>query len=275
MKTNRIFTIVFAIGALIGAALGSVELFFAGSAGVVLAEASMKFEPVLFLHIVPGKYVVSDPTSPTGVQEVPMMSRAEKALYDQLITLGRANPVTMGVIGQGGISFDPITYYIRAIITGSSGRQKILGQSTIQIDGITNFPNGATLPQFYNFCFDRIAIRYATTNTANANAAAITGWSSIRSSMPAALGNGHLLLSSNKNTVVETPISDFTSVAAITGGGERDYDGGVLEKPRFILELINFEAEIVYAQNQTVPSVANTTYAIEMCLHGVQARLKA
>jgi hypothetical protein len=274
MKQNRIFTILFAIGALVALSFGNVEAASVGVLGCVLAEASVKITGLAFLQIVPGKFVVTNPRT-GALEEVPYMSRAEKALYDQLITLGRANPVTQGVIGQGGISFDPITYYVRAIITGQAGRQKILGQNTIQIDGVTNFPNAATLPQFYNFCFDRIAVRYAVATSANANAASITGWSSVRGSMPAALGNGHLLLSSNKNTIVETPISDFTSVAAITGGGERDYDGGVLEKPRFLLELISFEAEIVYSANQTVPSAANNTYAIELALHGVQARLKA
>jgi hypothetical protein len=145
MKTNRIFSILFAFGSLVALAFGSIEAAAAGVAGVMLAESSMKLSSVAFLHIVPGKYVVTDPNN-GALQEVPMMSRAEKALYDQLITLGRANPVTMGVIGQGGISFDPITYYIRAIITGQAGRQKILGQNTIQVDGITDFPNGATLP---------------------------------------------------------------------------------------------------------------------------------
>lgn len=274
MKQNRIFSIAFALGALVALAYGNLEAASVGAVGAIISEASLDFSKVAFLQIVPGKYVVTNPDT-LAPQEVPMMSRAEKALYDQLITLGRANPVTMGVIGQGGISFDPITYYIRFVITGASGTQRILGQSTIQYDGVTNFPNQATLPQFYNFCFDRIAVRYAVATSANANAAAITGWSSIRGSMPAALGNGHLKLSSNKNTIVETPISDFTSVAAITGGGERDYDGGVLEKPRFLLELIAFEAEIVYAQGQTVPSAANNTYAVEVAFHGVQARLKA
>jgi hypothetical protein len=203
------------------------------------------------------------------------MSRAEKALYDQLVTLGRSNPVTADLIRQGGISFDPVSYYVRAIITGQSGIQNVVDSSIIKYPGITNFPNGATLSQYYNMCFDRIAVRYAVAASASANAAAITGWSSVRSSMPAALGNGHLVVLSNSNKVLDTPVSDFTSVAAITGGGERDYDGGILEKPRFFLELIGNTVQIQYAQGQTVPSAANNTYGVEIMFYGVQARLKA
>ncbi len=79
---------------------------------------------------------------------------------------------------------------------------------------------------------------------------------------------------SNNNTIVQTPVCDFTSVAAITGGGEKDYDGGEIAKPRFILEQIQPQIDLQFAQNQVMPSAANNTYAIELTLYGVQARLK-
>lgn len=253
---------------------GSIATFVIAGAGLALCYANnIKPAGLAFFQIVPGKYMV--PKASDLYEEVPYMSRAEKALFDQLITLNRANPVTMNVIRQGGISFDPISYYIRAIVTGGAGTQTIVDNSLIQIVGVTNIPNGGSLPQFYNFCFDRIAVRYASTNTAGANVAAMTGWSSIRSAMPAALGNGHLSIYSNQNKILETPVSDFTSVAAITGGGERDYDGGVLEKPRFMLELINLQIDLNYAKNQSMPPANNTSYAVEVMMYGVQARLKA
>jgi len=273
MKT--LFKVAFLCALVCAASLNSVAGILLSCAGLLIACADSVPAKVsaAFFNVVPGKYMV--PRDLNAYEEVPMMSRAEKALFDQLITLKRANPVTDVVIGQGGISFDPISYYIRAIVTGGAGTQTIVDNSIIQTIGITNIPNGAALPQFYNFCFDRIAVRYASVNTAAANVAAMTGWSSIRSAMPAALGNGHLVIYSNQNKILETPVSDFTSVAAITGGGERDYDGGVLEKPRFFLELINMQIDLSYAKNQVMPSAANNTYAVEVMLHGVQARLKA
>jgi hypothetical protein len=277
---KKLFSLLFFAGVVIASYNGNLEMAGIAFIGLFIALGfSSKKEGYAYLQIVPGKFVVTEtnPRSPNFGQpvEVPYMSRAEKALYDQLITLGRANPVTQKIIDQGGISFDPITYYIRAIITGQSGRQQIVNNSLIQITGITNIPNGGSLPQFYNFCFDRIAVRYAVQTAATANAASMVGFSSVRGSMPAALGNGHLIVSSNQNKILETPVSDFTSVAAITGGGERDYDGGALEKPRFFLELINIEVELAFSTNQVVPSAANNTYAVEVCFYGVQARLKA
>lgn len=272
---KNLFKVLFAAALVLAIAYDSAAGMLLSVGGLLIACADSVPAKIsaAFFNVVPGKYMV--PRDTGAYEEVPMMSRAEKALFDQLITLRRANPVTDVVINQGGISFDPISYYIRAVITGGAGTQTIVDNSIIQTVGITNIPNGAALPQFYNFCFDRIAVRYTTTNTASANVAAMTGWSSIRSAMPAALGNGHLVIYSNQNKILETPVSDFTSVAAITGGGERDYDGGVLEKPRFFLELINMQIDITYAKNQVVPSAANNTYAVEVMLHGVQARLKA
>lgn len=269
---KRFTSILFFAGLIAGVCLKSPELAGVSFVGLFFSTKTYSGR-FAFLQIVPGKFVITNPT--TGLlEEVPYMSRSEKALYDQLITLGRSNAVTRQAIEQGAISFDPITYYMRAIITGLSGKQKIVSASTLNVLGITNLPNGAQLPQYYNFCFDRIAVRYAVAASANANAASITGWSSVRGSMPAALANGELVISSNRNTIVETPIADFTSVAAITGGGERDYDGGLLEKPRFLLEMIQQEWELNFATNQTVPSAANNTYAVEVMLYGVQARLK-
>jgi hypothetical protein len=264
---KKIFSILFILGLVAAITTQNVALGAVSFAGLFFT-ANSYVSKYSFLQIVPGKYVTAQG------EEVPYMSRAEKALFDQLITLNRANDVTLQAIRKGAISFDPVSYYIRAIITGQSGKQKIVGQSTLNSVGVTNFPNAAQLPQYYNFCFDRVAVRYAVAASANASAAAITGWSSVRGSMPAALGNAELIISSNRNTIVETPISDFTSVAAITAGGERDYDGGVLEKPRFFLEMLQIEVEINYASGQTVPSAANNTYAVEVMFYGVQARLK-
>lgn len=273
---KKIFALTFLLAGIAGLVLASAPAVIVGIVGFFFCQADMRqvnfhSRNHAYLQIVPGKFVVTDPS--TGqLQEVPYMSRAEKSLFDQLVTLGRSNAVTAQAIAAGAVSYDPISYFMRADITAASGKKKIVSASTQFAEGITNFPNGAVLPQYYNFCFDRIAIRFAESNSSNTSPAAITGWSSVRASMPAALGNGLISVYSNRNTIVETPVSDFTSVAAITGGGERDYDGGVLEKPRFFLELLSIEVELTFAQGQSVPNV--NTQAVEIMFYGVQARLK-
>lgn len=278
---KSLIALVFLVGGLIGLAQAKAPLAAVGFVGLFCTVMDLKQtrKGVAFTALIPGIYKVPNfmPNLPADQQpyiEVPYMVRPEKSLYDQLLTLGRANPQTIAAIMQGGISFDPISYYIRYNVTGLSGRQTIVGATTLEIVGVTNFPNGATLPQFYNFCFDRIALRYAVATSANANVASINGWSSVRGSMPAALANAELIIQSNNNTIVQTPVSDFTSVASITGGGEKGYDGGELAKPRFFLEQIAPQIDIQFAQGQTMPSAANNTYAIELMFYGVQARLK-
>lgn len=218
------------------------------------------------LTLVPA--VMRDPS--TG-EEIPPMTRAEKALYDYL-TKGKANSITYEAILSGAVSFDPISYYMRADITGLSGRQTIVGPSTNYALGVTNFPNQAVLQQYYNFCFDRIAVRYIVVAAADATPQSSAGYSSVATSMAAGLRNGELIVLSNRNTIVETPISDFVSAAAVTGGGVREFDGGILEKPRFFLEQLQIQVDLNLAD--TIPSAANNTYLVEVVFSGVQARMK-
>lgn len=268
---KKIASILFVIGLVAcvatGQFLGAVVCF----AGLFFATGSYK-QPYAALQTVPGKYVIQNPET-LQLEEVPFMTRAEKALYDQLVTLGRSNPVTAKAIAEGGISFDPITYYIRYVITGLAGNQKFLSAATQRVVGTSNFPNGAVLAQYYNFCFDRISVKTALTNTANTLVGAVTQWTGVSSSVDPAVRNGELLIRSNRNLIVETPVIDFLSEAAITGGGTREVGGGILEKPRFFLELLQIESEIALAG--TVANTANTTTWLEVAFMGVQARLKA
>jgi hypothetical protein len=266
MKKN--FLILFSIGLIASLFIGSPLLGAVSAVGFVYTNAKSFISDFAFLTLVPG--IMRDPQ--TG-NEVPPMTRAEKALFDQLITLGRANPVTLAAINDGGISFDPISYYIRYTLTGLSGTQTFLNAQTTRIVGTTNFNNGATLPQYYNFCFDRIAVRAFATNTAETAVNATSGYSSVMASMDPAIRNGELIIRSNRNIIVETPITDFLCEALVTGGGARENAGGILEKPRFFLELLQIEAQIALAG--TVSSTANTTTVLEVIFSGVQARLKA
>lgn len=224
--------------------------------------------PMLGLVILPA--ILRDPVTQL---EVPPYTRAQKFMFDFL--RNKANGLTDDAMKQGAIIFDSITYYIRFAITGLAGRVKVLGQATLQIPGISNFYNAATLPQYYNFCFDRIEVNYGTTAvTALDSPSLCTNWSSVRSAFPAPLSNGELILSLNKNIVVNTPMTDFLSKAAVVGGGSRDFDGGDLQEPKIIQENLLFEAELNLAAGN-IPSAVNTSYFVELQFKGVQARLRA
>jgi hypothetical protein len=194
---KKLFSLLFAVGLFASIAIGSPVLGAVCVAGLYFSQHDFKGS-FAFIQLVPGKYLTA-----LG-QEVPMMTRAEKDLFDQLVTMGRANPVTALAIGGDAISFDPIDYYIRFAVTGLSGQQKIVSQSTQKAVGITNFWPQAIFPQYYNFCFDRIAIRTGTSNTANAAASAISNWTNVRASMDPAVANGEIIVRSNRNTILET-----------------------------------------------------------------------
>jgi len=261
------FAIIFFVVGLLGLVTGNPTLIALSCVGIAFTS-SYKRE-FSFVSIVPGIINAVDPKTMLTV-EVPPMTRAEKALFDYLRS--KSNAVTYDAIQSGSISFDPISYYMRFNITGLTGIQPIVSANTLFSRGITNFPNGATLPQYYNFCFDRIAVRYAVVASASASPSSTSGYSTVASSMDPALRNGNLIVQSNRNDIVNTPVVDFLSAAAVTGGGSREYDGGILEKPRFFLEQLQIDVKVDLPG--VIPSAANNTYLIEVVFSGVQARLK-
>jgi hypothetical protein len=258
MKLNKLFSII--------AVLGAICLSLYCNAATEVSDPAVTM--MAGVGVVPA--IIRDPLSGNSI---PVFTRAQKFLYEFLER--RAQNQTKQVADIGGIVFDPITYYIRFQMNALSGRQKIVSQATQRIVGVSNFDQGY-LPQFYNFCFDRISVRYISTNTPVVNPAvqAVSGYSSVGTAMPGALRNAELIISLNKNIIVETPVTDFISQAAITGGGLRDCDGGELQIPRVLEENQLVEIELNLASAQSFANTANFTEAVEVELHGVQARLR-
>lgn len=222
------------------------------------------------ITLVPAKVI--DPQDPS--REIPPYTRAQKFLFDYL--RGKSNQVTLAAVDAGAVVFDPITYYIRKTLPASQqGRYQVLGAATQELLGATNFPNSAKLSQYYNHCVDRIEVGYGTSATSASEAVqSIVNFSSVLSAMPAALRNGEFILTVNSNVQIETPITDFGSKAAITGGGAKDNDGGELQIPKILPENLQIECDLNLATSQAIPNTANTTFGVEVLFKGVQARLR-
>lgn len=261
---KRLFSIIFALGIVAGLFFSSPEVVACSGFALVYTLSSAKPFGLAFVSIVPA--IVRDPLNG---QEVPVFTRAQKALFDYLRTKGPN--VTYDAVLKGQITFDPISYFIRANITSLNGQQKILNSATVKTLGVTNFYNSGYLPAFYNFCFDKIAVRYALVAAANAAVYNTAAYSSVLSSMDPALRCADLIIYQNKNTILETPIADFGSQAAITGGGVRNFDGGDLDQPRILEE--NKQVEIAVNLPLAMNTAANNTAMVEIMLMGVQARL--
>jgi hypothetical protein len=242
-------------------------LSFVGLSMACADAASIK--QLAFFTLVPAVVRDLNPNAP----EVPPFTRAQKFLFDFL--RNKSNLVTFKAYQDQSIFFDPVNYYIRYVLApASQGRQQILGGNTAQIVGVTNFYAQGILPQYYNFCFDRMQVNYGTTNTANAAVQSINGWTNVRASLPAALANGEIIVQLNKNIIVQTGIVDFTSEAAITGGNSLDFAGGALQVPRVLQENQTITCDLDMAVNQAIPNVANTTYGVEVLFKGIQLRLR-
>ena len=268
MKTFRIFFSIVLFAALVLNMYAVAVLSFAGLA-LSFAKVS-SYRGLALFTLVPAVVRDLNPDAP----EVPPFTRAQKFLFDFL--RNKSNAVTLDAYRMGTIFFDPINYYIRYVLPpGQQGRLQILGGATSQVVGVTNFYAQGLLPQYYNFCFDRLQVNYGTTNTANANVQAITGWTNVRSSMPAALGNGEIIIQLNKQIIVQSGIVDYTSEAAITGGNSLDFAGGALQVPRVLQENLLIECDLNMALGQAIGNTANTTYGAEVLFKGVQMRLRS
>ena len=202
--------------------------------------------------------------------EIPPLTRAQKKLFDYLRM--KSNVVTLEALQVGALKWDNVTYYIRKVITGLSGRQALLNSATAEVVGVCNLDKGQ-LPQYYNFAYDRIEVSEAINNTsASLAVTALASYSSVLSSMDAGLRNGELIVQQNRVTQVETPVTDFGSKAAVTGGGAKDFDGGALDDPQIWVEQQQVEVDVNLAQ--VISSATNTTYAVEVLFKGAQIRLR-
>jgi hypothetical protein len=264
---KNFFKAIFVIGLVLSFMIGSPVAAVVCVLGFAYANNPTFINEYAMLNLMPA--VIRDPK--TG-QAIPSVSRAQKTLLD-FFDSPRANAVTKDALQKGAIIWNPVSYYIRANITGLSGRQKILGSATTKVLGICNIDKGI-LPQYYNFCYDRVTVRYVSTNTlSNAtNVATLAGYSSVLSSMDDALRNGEIIVSLNRFVQIETPITDFGAPAAVVGGGARDYDGGLLESPKIWEE--NLQVEVELNLPQAVDATANFTNAVEVVFSGIEARLR-
>lgn len=264
---KKVFQIIFILGVVASFAFGSVEGAALSFVGLTIASVSQNFVGYAALNLMPA--VTRDPKDGTPI---PVVSRAQKTLLD-FFNSDRANAVTKDALKRGAIIWNPVSYYIRANIVGLSGMQKIMGSATTKVVGICNLDKGI-LPQYYNFCYDRLVVRYVSTNTGanNTNVATLNGYSSVQSSMDDALRNGELIVDLNRFRQLETPVTDFVSAAAITGGGVRDFDGGLLESPKIWEE--NLQVDVWINFPQAVDATANFTNAVEVVFSGIEARLR-
>src|ERR1051325_8524278 len=102
---KSLLALVFLVGGLVGLAKAEAPLVAVGFVGMFLTVMDFKQtrKGIALVSLIPGIYKVPNfmPGVPADQQpyiEVPYMVRPEKSLYDQLLTLGRANPQTIAAI---------------------------------------------------------------------------------------------------------------------------------------------------------------------------------
>lgn len=168
-------------------------------------------------------------------------------------------PLSEGELSR--VELNQKSHYIRHNVNGS-GIVKLLETSDNYSVGTFSLDN-AKLPDQNWFFIEGIRIAIGGSGVAPV---AVADYSTVDSSFPAGLVNGHFILKQRSQELVNLPISEFVGEAATTGVNADNY---VTINPMKML----VPQQIIEAQIELAASVAKT-YAVSITLIGQQTELR-
>lgn len=176
---------------------------------------------------------------------------------------------TVRALQSGALRLDDATLYNRKNIIGLSGTQDLFEPSDSEEQGIRNFSKGE-LPKYNHFVIAAVKIEVCGSNSTS-DPAHVANYVSTRSSFPAALANGKLIIEQNDKPLLELEVFEATSTAAVASAVGND-DVFPLKQLRLIRAGVGFKWKIKFANGETVIS-ANTYVHLGVSLIGWKTRL--
>jgi hypothetical protein len=162
-------------------------------------------------------------------------------------------------------------FYVRRKITGSSNIENLIDETNEKKVGVTNIDKN-TLPNQQHLALEKIAVRYAET-AASTPIQGVSGFSTVKANVPAALINAELRIIQDGKTLVQLPMARFFSEAASqkTNGVE---DIVSLNSIQLLKANVPFTIQVEYADGQSVtPGAGNDAY-LEIRLMGDKTTTK-
>lgn len=176
---------------------------------------------------------------------------------------------TITALQSGALRLDDATLYNRKEIKGLSGIQELFLGGDTEKQGIRNF-NNAQLAKYNHFIIGGVKIGVVASSSTS-DPAHVANYSSVRSSFPAALANGKLIVSQNDKPLLELEIFEVTTQGAVLSAvGNQDIFP--LKQLRLIRAGVPFKWEIKFATGETVISAATYVH-LEVALIGWKTRL--
>jgi hypothetical protein len=183
----------------------------------------------------------------------------------------KLDPTTRDLIAKREVRYTDGDFYVRRKITGSSNIENLIDETNEKKVGVTNIDKN-TLPNQQHLALEKIAVRYAET-AASTPIQGVSGFSTVKANVPAALINAELRIIQDGKTLVQLPMARFFSEAASqkTNGVE---DIVSLNSIQLLKANVPFTIQVEYADGQSVtPGAGNDAY-LEIRLMGDKTTTK-
>lgn len=176
---------------------------------------------------------------------------------------------TKTAIANQVLRLDDWTLYNRKQIKGLAGIQDLFLGGDTEEQGIRNFNNGK-LPKFEHFVIGAVKIGVVGSSSSS-DPAHVANYTSQRSSFPAALANGKLVVEQNDKPLLELEVFEATTQTT-SNQAAGNADVFPLKQLRLLRADVPFKWRIKFADGETV--LASTTYLhLEVALLGWKTKL--
>lgn len=178
---------------------------------------------------------------------------------------------TRDLLAKGEMRYTDGDFYHRSKISASSNIENLIESTNEKIVGVSNIDKNR-LPAGENLALQHLGVRYAEAATGT-DIAAVTGWTTDKASVPAALLNAELTIVQDQKTLVRLPVARFFSEAKSEklNGVE---DVCELNSIQLIKADTPITAQIEYAEGQSVAAASGNDAFIEVRFLGDKTTTK-
>lgn len=272
MKTNKIYNQLF--NGLRVACLAFSLMVFAGSVAAIAdgisndnMEQVMNYAPVSLLSL--AAPVIASRNVKKSMNFAGFLSPTAAYLLEILEKTNKIDQNTASRYRSGQIRMVNADFYIAKLITGLSGIQVIMDETTTKQTGVCNIDKGK-LPKGVNAAIDTIFIGYDTDSSIT-DVKEFNNWDSVVSSWPAGLVNGHLHVKVDGQMVCDPIPVELTGSMADSQAGRGKYEGYTVKTPIFLPE----DQQITMELDLPEASFGSNQHAVKVWMIGSKTKNKS
>ena len=201
----------------------------------------------------------------------------QKAYFDQEAqdflskVAGRLDGETVRRINQNEVKLEDAAEYVRKAITGQSGTNDLISNTTVETNGIVSFDK-ARLPEGEHLVLKALRIAFGSSDAAvgTENPAEVNYSAKKDAAIPAALRGANLIITQDNKVVFKRPVEDLLLDGIIEGGSEDN--SYKLNNWKVIVAGRPFNIQLEYAEGLSMGAAKK--YFFEVRMFGAKTVLK-